>query len=149
MPAKAVEVKAIFEINTYTATVNVKIDGSAAAAPGTVELKQSGDTKATLTGSSGVYTASVTNGTYSVFVNSEYTEKTIKIDGAAASADIDYYTVSFSATNSGAASGSTAEATAGGTSISSGATVLKGKAVVLTATGAGIGEATSSSYTYA
>ena len=124
---------------TFAATVNINIDGSAAAAPGTgtVELKQSGTLEATLTGGSGVYIASVVNGTYNVFVNNEDTGKTITMNNAANSATVDYYTVSFSASDTGAATGSTVTATAGGMDILNGATVLSGKKIVLTATGAG------------
>jgi uncharacterized repeat protein (TIGR02543 family) len=139
MPAEAVKVKAVFEIDTYTATVNVKKDDAASSEPvtGVVELKQGGDTKATLTGGSGIYTDSVINGIYSVYVNGEDTGKTITIDNDTASVTVDYYTVSFSATDTGAASGSSISAAAGGSGISSGTAVLAGKQIVLTATGTG------------
>ena len=142
-----------FTLTADTATVNVNLDSAASNTPvtGKVELKQSGTTRATLSSTdTGVYTASVVNGTYDVFVNDEDTGKTIKIDGAAASTTVNYYTVTFSALSAGAADSSTVTATAGGTGISTGAAVLEGETVVFTATGAGAGtDATASSYTYA
>ena len=116
---------------------------------GTVELKQNDETKATLTGSSGVYTASVTNGTYDVFVNDVDTG--VDIDSTSNSATVDYYTVSFSASNAGAADGSKVTAKYDGNAISAGDIVLGGKTLELTATGAiyDSSNATSPSYTYA
>ena len=129
----------------YTATVNVKTDGSLATAPGTVELKQGGTTKytATASGTTGVYTAEAISGDYDVYINSLDTKTDINISGAANSATVNYYTVSFSAANAGAASGSTISATAGGSSITSGSAVLSGSVVVITGVGAG-----ADNYTY-
>ncbi len=131
--------------SAYTATINTKINGVLAAAPETVTLKQSGSTVATATSSgTGVYTADVHNGKYDVYIGSADTGVDITISGAANSATVDYYTVSFSVTNAGTASGSTVSATAGGSSITSGAAVLAGKTVVITAAGAG-----ATTYAYA
>jgi hypothetical protein len=90
-----------------------------------------------------VYTASAVNGSYDIYISNEDTGTDITINGSGNSAELNYYTVSFSAANAGTASGSTISATAGGLAIASGATVLAGKAVVLTATGAG-----TDTYTY-
>ncbi len=130
---------------TYTATVITRLNDSAAAAPGAVELRQNGSTKATAVSSvNAVYTASVLNGTYNIYINGEDTGKTVTVNGAAAAADtVNYYTVSFNFAQSGPASGSTIGAHIGGTPFASGAKVLAGKQVILTATGAG-----ASSYTY-
>lgn len=124
---------------TYGATVNVNLDGIASSSPvtGNVELWQSGTKVYTMTGDSGVYTASAMNGTYNVYIGGSDTGKTVTISSGTGSVTVDYYTVSFSAVDAGTASGSTISATAGGTAISSGATVLAGKTVVLTTTGAG------------
>ncbi|HWR57094.1 MAG TPA: S-layer homology domain-containing protein [Negativicutes bacterium] len=134
----------------YTATVNTRVDGAAATAPGTVSLKQGGNTYTLTPASMGVYTASVSNGTYEIWINNENTGKTVIINNAAASTTVNYYTVNFSVANSGAAAGSTVTATAGSTPISSGVAVLSGKQVIITAVGAGAGaDAISPVYTYA
>lgn len=125
---------------TYPVTVSTRTDGAAAPAPGTVTLRQDGAVKATATDSetTGTYTANVPNGTYSVYIDGVDTGKTVTVSNAAAAADpVDYYTVSFSAADSGLASGSTVSAQIGATLFSSGATVLAGRSAALTATGAG------------
>ena len=128
----------------YTAAVNTNTDGAPAAAQGSVTLTQSGTTVYTLSGgATGIYTASAINGSYDVYINNEDTGKDIAINNGNGSVTVNYYTVSFAVSNAGTASGSTVSATAGGSSIASGAPVLAGKAVTLTATGAG-----ASSYTY-
>ncbi len=91
-----------------------------------------------------MYSASVANGTYDVYIGGADTGVDIVISGADNSAAVNYYTVSFSVANAGTASGSTVSATASGSSIASGATVLAGKTVVITATGVG-----ATAYTYA
>jgi hypothetical protein len=128
----------------YAANISTYTDGMPAAAPGSVELKQGGVTVYTLSGSAaGVYTASAANGIYDIFIGNEDTGADITVNGAAAGAAVNFYTVSFSAEDTGTASGSAISATAGGTPIASGAKVLAGKAVVLTAAGAG-----ADSFTY-
>ena len=128
-----------------TATVNTYTDGSPSAAPGSVELRQGGTTVYTATGTTtGVYTTDAADGTYDVYVNGGDTGTDIGIDGAAASVDIDYYTVAFTATDAGKASGSTISATAGAAAISNGDAVLSGKEIVITASGVG-----ADKYTYA
>ena len=124
---------------TFTAKVTIDKNGSSSPNPvtGNIELKQGTETKATLSGSNGVYSANVVNGTYDIYVNGQNVGQTITINNAASNTTINYYTVSFSVTDAGTASGSSVKATVGGTEISSGAIVLKGKTVVLTATGIG------------
>ena len=125
-------------IITNTATVNTYTDGTPAAVPGSVELRQSSAAVYTLSsGTTGVYTVSAVDGTYDIYISNEDTGTDITINGAANSARIDYYTVSFSVKDEETSSGSTVSATAGGASIVSGAAVLAGKAVVITAAGAG------------
>lgn len=124
--------------SAHAATVNVYVDGVAADAPGTVDLRQSGSTVATAAASAtGVYTTAVPNGTYDVFVNNEDTGTDLTISGGSGSAALNYYTVSFSVADAGKASGSTISATADGLSIASGTTVPANKAVVITALEAG------------
>ena len=124
---------------TVTATVKTYKNGSLAAAPGTVELRQSGMTiyTATASGTTGVYTAPAACGTYDVYIGGADTGEDIEIISAADTVDVNYYTVAFQVSDAGEASGSTISATAGGSSISSGDTVLAGKAVTITAAGAG------------
>ena len=138
-------VKSFETVPTYTATVNTCTDGSPAAAPGAVELRQGGTTVYTAAViTTGVYATDAAVGTYDVYVNGEDTGTDIEIDGAAASVDIEYYTVAFTAADAGTASGSTISADADGTSISSGDAALSGKEVIITAAGAG-----ADTYTYA
>nr|WP_018213316.1 pectate lyase-like adhesive domain-containing protein [Desulfitobacterium hafniense] len=131
---------------TFTATIYHDIDNLAADVTGSVELKQ-GTTTITASKSEtgiGIYTASVPNGYYSIYVNGVDTGRMLIISAGNNTATLRYYTVSFSATFSGTATGSSINATAGGTAISSGAVVLAGTSVAITASGTGAG-----SYTYA
>ena len=128
----------------YTATINVNINDTASTAPGAVELWQGGGKVAdTSTSTTGVYSATIPNGTYIIYINGVNTGETLVILDAANSKDLNYFTVGFNVANAGTASGSTIIATAGGSAITSGAAVLEGKAVVITATGAG-----ADTYTY-
>ena len=141
MPASAVEVKAIFEVNTFAATVAVNLDSAASDTPvgnGGVVLKKSGSSDVVLTkNTDGVYTANVVSGTYEVYVNGEDTGKTVAINNAIGGATVDYFTVSFTAADVGTASGSNVTAKYGGSAILTGAVVLGGKTLELTANGAG------------
>ena len=60
-----------------------------------VVLKSNSSTVAAVKDSTGVYTATVVNGTYNVYVNGIYTGDDITINYAAASATVNYYTVTF------------------------------------------------------
>ncbi len=133
-------------VGIYPVTVNTLIDGDAAEAPGTVELKQGGVTKATAINAEtiGTYTASLPDGTYDIWIGGKNTGKTVTVSGGAVTADaVNYYTVSFSVTNSGLASGSTVSAIIGDTPIADGSPILAGTTVQVTAAGAG-----ANSYTY-
>ncbi len=92
----------------------------------------------------GVYTAAAANGDYWVYINGVDTGRSIMINGAPSSVEVDYYSVSFSAINAGTTSESSIVATANGASIESGSLVLKNTSVVITAKGKG-----AASYTYA
>ena len=124
---------------TYDVTVTINKDGYASpdTVTGNVELKQDGDIKATLSENGGVYTANVANGTYDVYVNGEDTGVDLTINDAANSVTVNYYTVSFSTTITGMASGGSVTAMVDGINIDSGATVLAGKKIVLSASGMG------------
>jgi uncharacterized repeat protein (TIGR02543 family) len=132
-------------VAAYTVTIHTTTDGSPASAPGTVELWKDGSKSATAagTGTTGEYSASVGNGTYDIYIDGKDTGTNVTVSGAATGATVDHYTVTYAVTDAGAASGSTVSAMAGGISISSGTAVPTGKAVVISATGAG-----ASVYTY-
>ncbi len=130
----------------YPVTVNTRTDGAASVAPGTIELKQGGVTKAVAasTVTIGTYSASLPNGAYSITINGQDTGKAVTVSGGAVTADsVDYYSVSFSAANSGLAAGSTVIARIGEMPLASGSTVLEGTRVILAAAGAN-----ATSYTY-
>jgi len=141
-----VQIYAVALSDYHTATINICKDGTALDESGSVELKQSGSTVATATstGVTGVYLALVLNGTYDIYIGGADTRKDITINATDNSATVNYYTVSFSVTDAGTASGSTISATAGGSTITSGDAVLAGKAVAITAAGAG-----ATTYAYA
>ena len=128
----------VFDI-PYTATIYINKDGIHTAASGSVELRQSGSTiaPATSTGVTGVYSASVLNGTYDIYIDGSDTGLNVAINDADGSASVNYYSVKFAVSNAGQASGSTISATVDGSNITNGTTVLSGKTVVITAVGAG------------
>lgn len=161
MPPANVSVKAIFEPDAFTTTVNVLCNARSIDAPGAVELKQGANTyPAAASAETGVYTATVPNGTYNVWINGEDTGKTVAINGAAAAVTVDYYSVIFSITNYGAAVGGSITATANGSPVAKYDCVLPGKTIVLTVnpsgaqtytylwTGNGMSEQTTQSVTF-
>ena len=85
---------ATFSTVAATATVNTKVDGIFTDMT-SVALKNGSTTVTAAKSATGVYTVSVTNGTYEVWVNGVYTGSNIVINSASASADINYYTVTF------------------------------------------------------
>ena len=128
---------------TYTATLTVNKDGSAWSGHGkTFTLKLS--TNETVTADVSGRTATVRNGVWKVYDGEIDTGAAITISDAAGGATLSYYTVSFSVINAGTASGSTINATYGGNAITSGAVVLGGKQLAITAAGAG-----ATTYAYA
>ena len=127
-------------INTYTDEVLHDVSGN-------VELRQ-GESSITATDvGTGYYTidaGSLTSGTtYEIYINDADTDKSITYGGSPVSVDVDYYTVTFTVSDAGAASDSTISAQAGGSAITSGAVVLSGETVVITTAGVG-----ADAYTY-
>lgn len=100
-----------------------------------VEVPKTGD---------GLYETTAANGTYSIYINGMDTNQIFEVSNGTRYIFIDYYTVNFSASDSGTATGSSVTATAGGNIITNGAKVMKGTLVTITASGAG-----AASYTYA
>lgn len=143
MPPANVSVKAIFEPDAFTVTVNVLGNKTYIVAPGTVQLKQGGSTYTAASAKTGVYTAAVPNGTYAVWINNEDTGKTITISDATAAVTVDYYSVIFSITNHGAAVGGSITATANGATIAKNDFVLPGKTITFTVNPGG-----AQTYTY-
>jgi len=85
----------------------------------------------------GILTAKVSNGTWKIYDGDTYTQVNIDIDNNDDDVTLDYYTVSFDVTHVSPASNSTIKATYDGNRIESGAVVLSGKELVITATGVG------------
>lgn len=126
-------------VSSYAVTVTVNKDG-AAWTTGVPAITLEPDTGGSIVSDLGA----VPNGTYKILADGVDTGKTVEVNGAAANAVLDYFTVSFAVTDAGDASGSTISATYNGVAVSSGDVVLGGKALVITAAGAG-----ATSYTYA
>lgn len=128
----------------YSVEVNTWVDGTAAEVPGAVTLNQGGNVKATAANAeTGTYTTALPNGSYNISIDGKDTGKTVSVSGGAATVNIHYYSLSFSASDSGLASGSTVTAKTGEISLISGKAVLAGTQIILTATGGG-----ANSYTY-
>ncbi len=92
--------------NTYTATINIYRNDAAFSDDTEYILKCSGSetTTITMTGKgTSTRTASVPNGTWKVYDSSVYTGVDIVISGAASSARLDMYTISYSADTQGTA----------------------------------------------
>gem|GEM_PF-6603745 len=127
----------------YTASVTVNLDGIGQA--GRIVQLRTVDTPWVFTTmghtADGVYTASVPDDTYLIFTNmiptSTDTNRTLVINGDAAAATVDYYTVTYDWVNGGSAAGSEITATYNGTSISTGTVVLGGGTLALTVTPGG------------
>ncbi len=95
-------------------------------------------------GSSWANLVDVPDGSYDVCVDGIDTGVDVQVAGADAEARIDFYTVSFRIEDGDGASGSIVSATVGDSPLQSGAEVLKGSSVALTAEGHG-----ATSYEYA
>jgi uncharacterized repeat protein (TIGR02543 family) len=143
------------EVITHTATLNINRDGAPFTNfAGVYQLRLNGNetTTVSMTGSGAVMTASVTDGTWKVYeqISGEhfYTGVDITVSGGASSATLDYYTVNYTVTDNGAASGSSVSLNVNGydmgSSISGSTYAVKGGEVILTAAGAG-----AASYAYA
>ncbi len=140
------------EAATYTATLNIHLDGSPDNSDNTpYMLKLDGDeaTAYNMTGSGAIRTASVPNGTWKVYDSNkgEYTGVTIVIKDDPASATLDWFTCAYSVTPQGTATHGSISVSINGTSYDGFGGIifsLKGDDVVFTATGSG-----AVSYTYA
>jgi len=130
---------------TYPVSLTIKKDGTSYNSHGkTFTLRQGGVTMYTGSGTgSNVTFGSVNGGTYDLYDGSASTGVTISSSNS--SPTLDYYTVVFSVSDAGTASGSSISATYGGAAITSGAVILGGKTLVVSASGAG---GTSYSYSW-
>lgn len=130
----------------HNVTLTVNKDGAPYTAHGkTFTLRQGGSVLHTGAGTDGtVAFSNVTDGSYQIFDTGVDTGETVLVAGVDAAKTLNYYTVSYTVANAGSASGSTVSASYGGSSIQSGAVVLGGRQLTITAQGAG-----AASYTYA
>lgn len=119
----------------YNATLTLNKDGQPFEGHGkTFTLRQDGEVKATGSGTGGTVTFDVIDGTYAIFDGTDDTGETVAVSGTAAKT-LNYYTVSFRAEDAGASDGSTIIAKYNDSYIASGAVVLGGKTLVITAEG--------------
>jgi hypothetical protein len=128
---------------TFTATVYTYADGVAKDVTGDVELYNGTSGTTASKSGTGIYSATVASGDYWIYINGKNTGRTLTIGTSDNSKSMEYYTVSFSTSYSGTATGSSVGATCEGSTISSGTLVLKGSRVAITAMGTGAG-----SYSY-
>lgn len=128
---------------TYKATIHINLDGSPLDATGDVELRMGSTTITVGNVDDGIYETNAPNGDYTIFINNMSVGRHIEVSGEDKSVTLDYFTVNFSASHEGTATGSSVGASVDGTSINSGDQVLYGKTIAITATGSGAG-----SYTY-
>ncbi len=127
----------------YPVDIKTYIDNAASNMEGTVELRNLKTTIEVENTGTGVYKTTAPNGSYSVYVNGMDTNRILAVSNGSSPMEIDYYSVNFSSSDTGTATGSKISATAGGISISSGSKVIKGTPVTITASGIG-----AASYTY-
>lgn len=127
----------------YPVDIKTYIDNVSSNMEGTVELRNLKTTIEVENTGTGIYKTTAPNGSYSVYVNGMDTNRILAVSNGSSPMEIDYYTVSFSSSYTGTATGSKMSATAGGISISSGSKVIKGTPVTITASGFG-----AASYTY-
>lgn len=117
-------------LETYTVTVAVNKDGAAWTGHSkTFTLQKDSEAPIGLT--------VVPAGTYKLLDGGTDTGKTVIVTDKNVSFTLNYYTVSFSATAAGLASGSTVSAVYGGADLASGNIVLGGKRLIITAAGTG------------
>ncbi len=124
-------------VTRYNVTLTINKDGQPFDGHGkTFTLQQEGEIKGTGSGTGGMVTFNVTDGTYTIFDGSDDTGKTITVSGTA-SEMLAYYTVEFRPADIGASSGSVITAQYGGKALESNV-VLGGKKLELTAEGRGV-----------
>ena len=139
MIAQPVTVTAVFEAARYTVTLTVRKDNAAWNAHGKTFMLKSGEQEELMTGDNATVTATVLNGTWKVYDGDTDTGATVVINNAAGNTTLNYYTVTYSVEEY-TASGSVITATYGGNAISSGAVVLGGATLTITAVGANTGK---------
>ena len=130
----------------YIASLYVNKDNRAYMSHGkafTLKLSQNESTTYPMSGANGILTAVVPNGIWNVYDGALYTGTDIAINDESGAGTLNYYTVSYSVNDEGTAAGSIINTNYDGSAISSGDVVLGGKALIITATGAG-----TASYTY-
>ncbi len=135
---------AVAQGNTVTLTVNK--NAAAYTSHGkTFKLKKTGQSDITGSGTDGTVTFSnVPDGTYDLYDGASDTGVNVVAGLGANAATIHYFTVQFAVTDAGDATDSTISAMYNGAQIQSGAEVIGGSVLSITAVGAG-----ASSYTYA
>ena len=134
----------------HTATLYVNKDDAPWAGHGkTFTLKDVWDETRTaaFSGAGGTLTAQAPNGTWAVYDGGTDTGERIVIQNGNGETGLEYYTVQFGVQDAGDASGSTISATCKDQKIESGAVLLRGSSLVITASGAGVSE--NGSYFYA
>lgn len=129
---------------TYTATIRTYLNDTLTDVEGTVSLGIGTARIPMPKTDDGIYEAPVENGDYTIYINGSNTGRGLKISGDTKSVTLNYYTVEFSASTEGNASNGKIGATVNSATISSGAKVLKGDIVILTASATG-----ASTYAYA
>jgi hypothetical protein len=140
---------------TYTATLNIQLDGVPYTGAGDYQLRHYDSETITInmTGSGATRTANAPNGIWKVYVSEGaytdvYTGAVIVISNAPASATLNFYTINYTITDNGAASGSTVSLTLDGFNVgdpgSGNIFAPAGMTASFTVAGAG-----ASSYTYA
>lgn len=124
--------------SAYNVTLTINKDGQPFDGHGkTFTLRQNGEIKDTGSGTDGTVTFDVSDGIYNLFDGSEDTGETVAVSETAAKT-LDYYTVEFRAEDAGASNGSAIVAKYNDNFIASGAVVLGGKSLVITAEGRGV-----------
>ena len=130
--------------NMFDVEIRTYIDGNLADVTGAVELRNLQSTAEVHKSTTGIYNTRAANGSYNIYINGEDTMQLLSVNNGNADKTINLFTVSFSASSNGTATGSTISATAGGKVISSGEVVVSGTRVTITAGGIG-----AAGYTYA
>jgi uncharacterized protein YjdB len=134
--------------SAYSVTLAVYRDGDPFEEHGkTFTLRQNGEIKGTGSGTGGMVTFDVDDGKYNIFDGSDDTGETVSVSGVAAKT-LNYYTVEFGVKDAGASKGSVIIAKYNNNFIASGAVVLGGKTLVITAEGRGISSPSDPGYSY-
>ncbi|MDL2237900.1 carboxypeptidase regulatory-like domain-containing protein [Christensenellaceae bacterium OttesenSCG-928-K19] len=147
LPSDAVLLTINAYVPTYTATLTVNKDAAAWPAHGksfTLKLITDETVTYALTGTGASLTATVPNGVWKVYEGAMYSGQNITISNANGGLTLQYYTITYSVNNANDAAGSSISARYDGQNVASGAVVMGGKTLIVTATGQG-----ATTYTYA